>query len=391
MRRSPQFSPHNPQFVAHATRAVEALLSMPPMSSPPSVVSPLPGQGRRIGLAYGGLGLLCWLLYALAATDWQRGSRTLWDGLYEATWNLGPVLALGPLTLPWVGRLLVRPPLARLGWHALGALLFVLAWHGLDFGAAWLLFGSAHAQASLEQSLVWRSACGAVVYGVLVFGFGGVLHAQQAHQAALRAAQAEAARTHAELAALSGKLNPHFLFNTLNSLLMLTRKDSQRAQAALLGFARLMRYVLDTKRGSEGRVSLAEELDFVRDYLALETLRLGERLRVRWQVDEAALEESLPPLTLQPLVENAIAHGIAPQVAGGELHIEARCEGDWLHLSVQDDGPGCPWPPAPGGRLGLGLSTLQRRFEIDYEGRARLTVRSAPGTGFAVDILIPRA
>lgn len=219
----------------------------------------------------------------------------------------------------------------------------------------------------------------------------GIHNGRELAAARERALAAQSQANLAQLKMLRYQLNPHFLFNTLNSLLMLTRKDSQRAQAALLGFARLMRYVLDTKRGSEGRVSLAEELDFVRDYLALETLRLGERLRVRWQVDEAALEESLPPLTLQPLVENAIAHGIAPQVAGGELHIEARCEGDWLHLSVQDDGPGCPWPPAPGGRLGLGLSTLQRRFEIDYEGRARLTVRSAPGTGFAVDILIPRA
>jgi signal transduction histidine kinase len=361
------------------------------MPSLPPRLPPAAAPRRRLWLAYGLLGLMCWWLYAVAATDWQRGSRTLWDGLYESTWNLGPILALGPLVMPWTRRALQRANPQRALCHAAGALLFVLAWHALDFGAAALLFGLSHAQASLEQGLIWRSAGGAVVYGVLVFGFGGVLHAQQAHAAALRAAQAEAARTRAELAALSGKLNPHFLFNTLNSLLMLTRRDSQRAETALLGFARLMRYVLDTKRGSEGRVSLAEELDFVRDYLALETLRLGERLRVSWQIDDAALEESLPPLTLQPLVENAIAHGIATQVEGGALRIEARCEGDWLHLSVHDDGPGCTSPPAPGARQGLGLSTLQRRFEIDYEGRARMTVRSAPGAGFTVDIQIPRA
>lgn len=345
---------------------------------------------RRTALAYAGLGLLCWALYAIAATDWRYGGRSLWEGLYDASWNLGPILALGPLVLPWTRRLQAAPAWQRLAGHALGAAAFALSWQLLDAGAAALFFGEAHAQARLEQGLVWRSAGGAVAYGVLVFGFGGVLHARRAQAAALQAAQAEAARVRAELSALSGKLNPHFLFNTLNSLLMLVRRDTERAEQALLGFSRLMRHVLDSKRHNEERVSLAEELDFVRDYLALETLRLGERLRVDWQVEESALEEAIPPLTLQPLVENAIQHGIAPQVGGGTLSLQARCVGDWLLLRVADDGPGCSWPPAPTSRPGLGLGTLQRRFALDFDGRANLQVQSAPGQGFAVELRIPR-
>ncbi len=369
-------------------------------------VTPTHSSNRRLWLAYGLLSLLGWLLYGVAGTDWQRGTRTLWDGLYEATWNLAPALVLGPLALPWMRWLQQTPRslAARLGWHALGALLFVLAWQVLNFVAAVLFFGTAHAQATFEQSLVWRSAWGLVIYGALVFGFGNALLLRRANAAALRTAQAEAALVRAELASISGKLNPHFLFNTLNSLLMLTRARSTQAEEGLLAFSKLMRYVLDSTRQPNSRVPLAEELAFVRSYLHLEQLRLGERLRLVWHVDPAAEEEDIPPLSLQPLVENAVAHGIAPQVEGGELHITAQRTADGLQLQVRDDGPGCVWPlprtattatPAtststsPARNGGVGLSALQRRFALDYEGRARFTVHTAPGQGFAVDIFIP--
>ena len=243
--------------------------------------------------------------------------------------------------------------------------------------------------------MLWRTVWAVFVYLALVLGFGGALHARRAQAAALGAAQAESALVRAELAAISGKLNPHFLFNTLNTLLLLTRKDAAAAEQALLGFSRMMRYLLDSQRGAADRVSLQDELDFVRDYLALEALRLGARLRVEWQIDAQALGDQVPPLTLQPLVENSILHGIAPQVAGGLVRIEARrADGPALQLRVSDDGAGCSWPPADppsAPASGIGLRSLQRRFELDYDGRARLDVRSAPGAGFRVEILIPQA
>ena len=186
------------------------------------------------------------------------------------------------------------------------------------------------------------------VYTALVSGFGGALHARRAHRAALLAAQAEAGLVRAELAAISGKLNPHFLFNTLNSIIFLTRKDAAAAERALLSFARMLRYLLDANRGAADRVPLREELDFVRDYLGLESLRLGARLAVVWKIDEAASEETIPPLTLQPLVENAIVHGIAPRTETGTVQIECTrlAPPDRLLLRVKDDGAGCTWPPA---------------------------------------------
>jgi signal transduction histidine kinase len=366
-------------------------------SAATSTGSALRAPRGRLGLAYAGLCLLSWLLYAMAGAEWQRGAWKLWEAAYEATLNLWAPMMLGALAYPWVRWLQPRPLLQRLLLHAGAALLFGALWLGLEFALAWWLFEPEHATAQLQQRLVWRAVFGVFVYTALTLGFAGVLHARRAQASALAAAQAESALVRAELAAISGKLNPHFLFNTLNTLLLLTRKDPAAAEDALLRYARLMRYVLDSQRGSTTRVTLRDEVDFVRDYLALEALRLGPRLQVHWAVDEALLDDPLPPLTLQPLVENSIVHGIAPRVGGGSVRIAALRVAGGLALSVADDGPGCAAPPPllPAGagaaprRGGVGLSALRRRFALDYAGQARLQIHTAPGQGFRVDIHIP--
>lgn len=365
-------------------------------ASPSIVLAGTPRADGRLWFGYASLCLLCWVLYAVAGTDWVRGSWRLWESAYEATWNLVPPMLLGVLALPWVRWLQRRewPPVARLAAHALGALAFVSLWQLLDFTLSSWFFGTDHAVATFEQRVLWRSAWAVFIYTALVSGFGGALHARRAHHAALATAQAEAALVRAELAAISGKLNPHFLFNTLNSIIFLTRKDPGAAERALLSFARMLRYLLDANRGAADRVPLREELDFVRDYLDLETLRLGTRLVVTWRIDDAALDAAVPPLTLQPLVENAIIHGIAPRAEPGTVQIEAErpnAAAD-LVVRVRDDGAGCAWPPpapATGHTGGIGLGALRRRFALDYGGRARLDIRSAPGQGFCVEIVIP--
>jgi signal transduction histidine kinase len=359
----------------------------------PNPAEPL-GNTRPLWWGYGGIGVLSWLLYAIASTQWQHGDLRVWEGVYDATWTLAPPALLGLLALPWMSYLQrqARPRWSRVGLHVIAALLFVAAWQTLDFVAAWWFFGLAHASATLEQQVLWRTTWGVFIYGALVFGFGGALHARRAQHAALAAARAEAALVRAELASVSARLNPHFLFNTLNSLVLLTRHDNAAAEQALQQFARMMRYVLDSQRSAADRVPLQEELAFVRDYLALESLRMGQRLRVQWQLDPSTNDDEIPPLTLQPLVENSIVHGLGPQLAGGTLRIEtSRVEDSGaLAVRVADDGAGCVWPPQPGQRVGVGLGALLRRFALDFDGRARLDVRSAPGCGFEVHILIPQ-
>jgi LytS/YehU family sensor histidine kinase len=303
-------------------------------------------------------------------------------------------MVLGIAVFPWVRALQGRelPPAGALALHALAALLFGALWQAGEFTTAWLLYGVDHARAVWAQTLLWRTLWGLLVYAAVATAFTALLQARRARAAALSAAQAESALARAELAAITGKLNPHFLFNTLNSLIALTRKDPQAAEAALLRFAAMLRYVLDSKRSAADRVALADEVEFVRDYLALESLRLGARLQVGWEIDPATLADEIPPLSLQPLVENSVVHGVAPRPRGGTIRILSRrdAQAGGLAISVCDDGPGCDLATLERPSGGIGLAALRRRFALDYGGRASLAVHSAPGAGFRVDLWIPQ-
>ncbi len=356
-----------------------------------------PRPNRRLWLAYAGCCALAWCLFVLAGSEFDRGLDPFWLAVYQATTMLWAPMLLGVAVWPVARRLHASDaqPAATAMAHGLAAVAFAALWQAGEFAVNALLFGGDHAGAVLMAGLLWRSVWGLVVYAAIATAFTAVLQARAVRAAAVAAAQAESALAKAELSAISGKLNPHFLFNTLNTLIALTRKDAAQAEAALLQFASMLRYVLDTKRGTEDRVMLTDEVDFLRDYLALEALRLGQRLRVDWQLEERVMADELPPLTLQPLVENAILHAVAPRRAGGTVTITARRNAlnQGLELAVADDGPGCApeaLAPKPGQRRGVGLAALQKRFSLDYGGQARLRIHTAPGAGFRVDLFIPQ-
>ena len=213
-------------------------------------------------------------------------------------------------------------------------------------------------------------------------------HAPKPRPAPSAQAQTLLART--ELAALRNKLNPHFLFNTLHSIIALTRKDAPRAEGALLMFSDMLRYVLDTEKAGLDQVPLQQELDFTRDYLALEALRLGPRLTVQWQVDEAALSVAVPALSVQPVVENSIQHAFNPRSAPGVLRISVRLDAlaHTLHIDIQDDGPGCT-PDALAAAQGLGIKTVARRLLLQHGDRASLRIVTQPGAGFSAHFTLP--
>ena len=199
----------------------------------------------------------------------------------------------------------------------------------------------------------------------------------------LAASQLQGQLAHAQLQALRMQLNPHFLFNALNSISMLVRGgQSDQAVRMLAGLGDLLRGVLEEDRPHE--VPLRDELDFLRRYLAIEQIRAG-RLRVKVEVAPELMEARVPNLILQPIVENAIRHGISKSSSAGLVEIGARRENGSLLLSVRDDGPGVPG----GGREGVGLRNTRARLARMYGDGQRLEVGNADGGGALVTLRLP--
>jgi two-component system, LytTR family, sensor kinase len=240
----------------------------------------------------------------------------------------------------------------------------------------------------MENAIGWDLIGGFTIGALLVAIFTMLELNERLRQQRALALRAEELRVRAELAALRAQLDPHFLFNTLHSITALVRLDPALAERALIRFGSLMRYVLESAGDREGEVPLDDELEFVRSFVALEQLRLGTRLRVEERVEEEALECGIPALTLQPLVENAIRHGIAPRTTGGMLRIAAALDGETLVLTIADDGPGGV-PSTAIGAGGIGLRTVQQRLLARYGSAARCDVVSAPNEGWAVHVRIP--
>jgi len=200
------------------------------------------------------------------------------------------------------------------------------------------------------------------------------------------AAELERELARAELEALKAKLHPHFLFNTLHSISALVHVDAEAADRMIARLSALLRQVLDHSATHE--VPLTEELSCLRPYLEIEKARLGERLRVVEEVEEEALDALVPHWVLQPLVENAVRHGIAPRAAPGKVIIAARREGRTLRLSVRDDGVGLRQEPgAKGG--GLGIATTRARLRRLYGEAQELVLEPSPGGGAAALLVVP--
>lgn len=237
---------------------------------------------------------------------------------------------------------------------------------------------------------IWPFMYSLMMYGVVA----GLFHAVRASQAsrvqALAVSQAQSLQMTAELMALRNKLNPHFLFNTLNSIIALVRKDARAAESALFRFSDMLRYLLDTEKSGSDRVTLEDELEFVRNYLDLESLRLGSRLQVEWDTDPEALSVAVPALSIQPLVENSIKHAFNPRSQPGTLRIACHLaqDGKGLEVAIRDDGPGAD-PQAVARASGMGIKTVERRLQLAYGARSRFIIDTAPGRGFGINLTLP--
>jgi two-component system LytT family sensor kinase len=205
----------------------------------------------------------------------------------------------------------------------------------------------------------------------------------------LRASELQSQLVQAQLGVLKMQLQPHFLFNTLNAIMVLVRQQrSKEAEQTLAHLSDLLRCVLEDVEAQE--VPLRRELEYLQLYLSIEQVRFQDRLRVEISADPAILDAALPQMVLQPVVENAIRHGVGKSAAAGRVKISAVRSNDTLELRVQDDGPGFSSEGPIGKRsTGIGLTNTQARLKQLYGEEARLTTGNGEPRGAVVTITIP--
>lgn len=186
-----------------------------------------------------------------------------------------------------------------------------------------------------------------------------------------------------ELKTIKSHINPHFIFNSLNSIRALVDENPERARRAITELSNILRSSMQAEKAET--VSLERELDIVKDYLALEQMRFEERLRVRFDIEEETLQHPVPPMMLQTLVENAIKHGISKQVNGGEVMVIARYLGDHLELLVRNTGQLAPVINGDG----FGIRSTQDRLNLMYQGKAVFEIKNADAQTVESKVVVP--
>lgn len=290
-----------------------------------------------------------------------------------------------------------RPHLARnVALHVGGALGMCVAWAALGTLLRLAVFPTP-ADATVRNFLRGYASW---IFTTLPFGFGvyfalvGIEHSlfyfAQARQREIETARLAAQLSEARLGALRMQLNPHFLFNSLNAVTVLVRDQNTAAASRMLELlSDVLRRVLRTD--ATHKTTLSEELDFLERYLAIEQVRFSDRLRPRIEIDPAISRAAVPSFVLQPLVENALRHGIARRAGAGILQVSARREGSQLVLTVLDDGPGLPAAFDPGAPAsgGVGLANTRARLAALYGGQATLDVANREGGGVVATVRLP--
>lgn len=198
----------------------------------------------------------------------------------------------------------------------------------------------------------------------------------------------------ARLDALQRQINPHFLFNTLNSIASLIRSEPELAREMIVKLSRILRTLL---RERDAFVPLEDELAFTDDYLDIEVIRFGEKLRVVKEITDEALPLEVPSMLLQPLIENSIKHGLEPRIGGGTVTVRGRVISGKLLLEVEDDGVGIDPErtsrPVEGGLgkegMGIGMRNVRERMQVLYEGAADVEIESRPGRGTRIRLVLP--
>jgi len=245
-----------------------------------------------------------------------------------------------------------------------------------------LLFDIAPSELSYF-SWIKTSIIFALIFGALVTGYFVLRHRLQEIAAKLAEKEINEQRllqlkTRAELEALRAKINPHFLFNTLNSIASLIPVDPAKAEEMVQKLAQLFRFTLEAS--THEMMNLTDELQVIREYLAIEKIRLGERLTYEITMDEALANMLLPGLLLQPLVENSVKHGIAPSPSGGQIQLHCRANENFCYIEIHDTGKGFSGAAAEH----FGLTSVRERLALNYGTAYEFKITTGPG----VDIFL---
>ena len=296
----------------------------------------------------------------------------------EEIWSFTPFIDLS--LYRWVRRSLTQPRVDRqiLLLVLIAVMEMVRDWLALAYPHR--LFATLASQWWL-QALVWLSA--PIMVGI-------ALKVWNALRIELKLEEQKRLLLEARLDALQRQINPHFLFNTLNSISSLVRVKPELAREMTVKLANILRALL---KDHDTYVPLSDELRFTDDYLDIEVVRFGaEKLRVEKEIDPRTLSVMVPSILLQPLIENSIKHGLEPRIHGGTVTLRSRLEGDRVLIEVADDGVGMGDRPRTGLRSssnGIGMKNVQERLEVLYGTQATFSVVSNPGRGTLVTIDIP--
>jgi signal transduction histidine kinase len=329
----------------------------------------------------------------------SRNDDLEWPLFVACIVYLYPWIALSPVAF----RLERRFPLATTRWArhltllAMASVPICLAAAPVMFAVAWLVFAAFGAPSwrprnpsvlfgyfPVAQAMFWAS-----VGGGYVIRTRSELREQERRAArlALEKSQLEAGLNQAQLEALRAKLNPHFLFNSLQNISVMTREDPQVASRMLVRLGDVLRAVL--RQDARPETTLREEVELTRSYVELEQMRFGDRLRVVFRIDGDASLALVPCFLLQPLIENAVIHGLRGAQKQGVITVSAVAEANVLVLTVTDNGVGLPQQGDGGIKLGVGLGSTCERLAKMYAGRHTFSMSRRPDGGTEVRITMP--
>ena len=351
-----------------------------------------------------------WIRYAAVAAGWvflgfllsvevyfnfrvQLGPDRV-DFIDAALPQFGRVL-MWALLAPLILRLRQKVPVSAGAWAGgiafhLGMSFVVMATYYLGRTLAYVVFSDERWADFWEMAVVgfWGRNIIDMAYYWAVVAFGHSVEIYRRYKREeLKAVQLEARLIETELKALREQLRPHFLFNTLNTISVLVREQKNDEAVTLIArLSSLLRMSLDNTRVHE--VTVRQEMDFLERYIDIQKARFSDRLNVGIAIEPDAMDARIPNLLLQPLVENAIVHGIAPKSGPGRVEVTGRVEGGKLHLEVRDDGPGLG-DGTKRAREGVGLSNTRERIAKIYGAQGQISLRSEPGRGVSVQIVLP--